>query len=179
VTVLKLVRYDDPILSTPSKRFDLDDPPVDPVRLAMDLVETMNAHGALGLSAPQVGIPYRVICFPSTPNVVMFNPVVVDSTTEETVMEEGCLTYPGLLLKMRRKRAIKVRYFRPNGEVMNEKFADMTARVIQHEVDHLDGRTILNVREGVERYTAQKKWSKIVARTGGGPASIKGEKQHE
>lgn len=168
--ILKLIRYDDPIISSKAARFDFRDPPFDPVKFAYSLVETMNAHRALGLAAPQVGVPYRIIAFPASPNVVAFNPIIVDHVDEETNLEEGCLTYPGLLLKTKRYRAIKVRYARPNGEYVTEKYADMTARVIQHEVDHLDGLTIYNNRDGVEKYMAQKKWAKHVARNGGAPA---------
>lgn len=171
MSVLKLVRYDHPAIVEPAKKFDFTKPPFDPVQFALDLSETMNAHTALGIAAPQVGVPYRIIAVPQSPNLVMFNPIIVDRSTEVDEREEGCLTYPGLILKMTRALAVKVRFALPNGEVKTEKYAGMTARVIQHECDHLEGRTILTAREGVSRYMAQKKWSKIVSRTGGAPAS--------
>ena len=170
-----LVHYSSPVISEVAKKFDFDDPPFDPVQFAMDMVETMNAHNALGLSAPQLGVPYRIIAIPAQPNIVMFNPYVVDKSSDTMKLEEGCLTYPGLILKMERSRAIKVRYTMPNREVKTEVYTDHAARAILHEVDHLEGRTILNSREGMDRYMANKKWAKIVSRTGGSPARV-GEK---
>lgn len=171
--ILNLVRYDNEILSTPAKKFDFKEPPFDPLEFAMNLVETMNAHGALGLAAVQVGVPYRVIAIPAQPNIVMYNPIIVDKSEETMDLDEGCLTYPGLILKMKRSRIVKVRYAQPNGNVVTEKYTDHAARAIQHEIDHIDGLTILTSRTGMERYTAQKKWAKIVRRTGGAPASIR------
>ncbi len=170
--IRSLVRYDHAAIVLVAAKFDFKDPPMDPVELARDLVETMNAHGALGLAAPQLGLSYRVIAIPAQPNIVMFNPIIVDLSEETMNLEEGCLTYPGLVLKMVRSRAIKVRYSQPNGNVVTERYVDHAARAIQHEVDHLDGKTLITAREGVERYMAQKKWAKIVSRTGGAPASV-------
>ena len=54
-------------------------------------------------------------------------------------MEEGCLSFPGLYFKVKRPAAIKIRYQRPNGETVTEQFQGLTARIVQHEIDHLDG----------------------------------------
>jgi peptide deformylase len=161
--VKELVKYDDPILRARCEEFD----PAkhgDPNDLALDLVETMLHHGGLGLSAPQIGVNARVLAFVGNPCTVMINPRIVDTSGEAMDLEEGCLTFPGLLLKISRPRVVKVRYEQPNGEVVTRTFSDMTARVIMHEVDHLDGVTIIEKQVGLRREMAKKKWAKLVKR---------------
>lgn len=157
-----LVPHDSPILRTVCEKFDTAKPPFDPVEFAHDLAQTMISHGALGLAAPQVGVPYRVIAVSSNPVGVLYNPIIVDRSSETNTLEEGCLSFPGLILHVERPRAIKVRYSLPNGEVVTKVFVDTTARIICHEVDHLDGKTIIDVQPGLKRDFARKKWAKIV-----------------
>lgn len=71
--------------------------------------------------------------------LVCFNPRIVDVSPEEVYHEEGCLTFPGLFIKIKRPVHIKVRFQYPNGETVTEKFTGITARIFQHELDHLDG----------------------------------------
>lgn len=137
--ILHLVEQDDPSLQTPSKSFDFSNPPTDPIELAKNLYETMLHHKGLGLAAPQVGIGYRVFAMASNPGIVCFNPRLIDTSEEHIVLDEGCLTFPNLFVKMRRPRRIKVRYTEPNGNVVTQVFEGMTARCFLHELDHLDG----------------------------------------
>ena len=71
--------------------------------------------------------------------IVCFNPKVVDTSSEQLYLEEGCLSFPEFILKVKRPKKIKVRYTEPNGNVETKVFDGMTARVFQHELDHLDG----------------------------------------
>ncbi len=137
--ILKLVNADEEILRQKATAFDFKNPQVDPVQLAKDLYETMIEHKALGLSAPQVGLPFRVFSMYAVPGIVCFNPRVVDETTEDIVLEEGCVTFPNLLLNVKRARRIKVRYIEPNGNPVTRVFDGMAARVFLHELDHMDG----------------------------------------
>lgn len=139
MAILPLVPSDDPILKTKLERFDFENPPDDPVKIAVDLTESMLAHGGIGLAANQIGLPYRVFVIAANPVLCCFNPVIVDQTTEQIELEEGCLTFPNLVLPVKRSKVIKVRYFEPNGEVVNTKFIGMTARIFQHETDHING----------------------------------------
>jgi len=127
------------LLHTPLERFDFNNPPVDPIQLAIDLTETMLFHNGLGLAANQCGLPYRVCAIRSDPVIVMFNPKIVDWSEEHDVLDEGCLSFPNMLVKVKRPKYIRIRYTRPNGETVTERYAGMTARIMCHEIQHLDG----------------------------------------
>ena len=137
--IYNLVKPDHPLLATKLQRFDFSEPPINPVELANNLIETMARHKGLGLSANQCGLPYRVFVLHSETPFVMFNPNIIDQTTDEVKLDEGCLTYPNLFLPIKRSTAIKVRFQDAFGEYHTEKFIGMTARCIQHELDHLNG----------------------------------------
>lgn len=137
--ILELVKDDHPLLRTKLDYFDFNNPPVDPVELTNNLIETMIANKGLGLSANQCGLPHRVFVMWSNPTKVCFNPRLVDQTSEQVYLDEGCLSFPNLFIKIKRPKIIKVRYQDVAGEVQNEKFIGMTARCFLHELDHMDG----------------------------------------
>jgi len=137
--MLELIPPHSEILKTKLENFDFVNPPVDPTQLAKDLAEAMIKNNGLGLSANQLGLPYRVFVITGTPIYACFNPRIVDASKEEVMMEEGCLSYPNLFIKIKRPAAIRVRFNLPNGEIRNETFEGLTARVFQHELDHLNG----------------------------------------
>lgn len=119
--------------------FDFSNPPINPIDLARDLAECMLEYDGIGLAANQLGLPLRVFAIKSNPILVCFNPRIVDKTTETVKLEEGCLTFPKLLLKIERPKSIKCRYTLPNGLTETHTYTGMTARIFQHELDHLDG----------------------------------------
>lgn len=137
--ILKLVKSDNPILKTYIDPFDFVEPPTDPIQLAKDLYETMVENKGLGLAAPQVGLPYRAFALYAVPGIVCYNPRIVDESSETIVLEEGCLSYPNLFIKIKRPRRIKVRYQEPNGNPQTRVLDGMTARCFMHELDHLNG----------------------------------------
>lgn len=137
--ILELVKPTHPILHKKVELFDFASPPCDPVHLANQLIKTMNHHNGLGLSANQCGLPYRVFVMRSNPTKVCFNPRVIDTSTDEILLDEGCLSYPFLFVKIKRPSIIKVRYTDAFGETHTDKFIGMTARCFLHELDHLDG----------------------------------------
>jgi len=138
--IYDLVSCNHPILHTPTEKFDFyKEFPIHPIELGNNLIETMNYHHGLGLSANQCGLPYRVFVLRSTEPLVCFNPRVVDTSEGISLMDEGCLSFPGLALPIKRPRSIKVRFQDYKGETKTEIFSGMTARVFQHELDHLDG----------------------------------------
>lgn len=135
----ELVDKNHPILKTELEKFDFQNPPTDPIQLAHDLAETMIAKGGIGLAANQVGLPYRVFAIMSEKIIVCFNPILLDVSEDTIYLEEGCLSYPNLFVKVKRPLSIRVRYTEPNGNVVTTKFSGMTSRVFQHELDHLNG----------------------------------------
>jgi len=138
--IYNLISCDDHLLHSPTEKFDFSKEfPIHPIELSNNLIETMNHFKGLGLAANQCGLPYRVFVLRSAMPLAVFNPRVIDKTTEEIVMDEGCLSYPNLLLPIKRPKSIKVRYQDFKGEMKNETFTGMTARCFLHELDHLDG----------------------------------------
>lgn len=137
--IRNLVDKNDPILKQTLEKFDFKNPPVDPVLLYQDLAQTMIEHNGIGLSANQIGLPYRAFVMRAEDVIGVFNPIIVDFSAETVTLEEGCLSYPNLFVKINRPKKIKARYTLPNGEVVTQVFDGITARCFQHELDHLDG----------------------------------------
>ena len=156
---MKLVNHNDPILTRVCESFDFSNPPFNPIEFAQELVKHMYDWNGLGLAANQVGLPYRIFAMRGSPeNFVCFNPRIVDRTTEEVALEEGCLSYPGLLVKIKRPKSIKVRFAMANGDVRTDTFTGMTARIFQHELGHLDGEIFYNKASRYHRDKALEKW---------------------
>ncbi len=156
---LKLVNPNDPILTRPCDVFDFSNPPVDPVELAQNMVKFMYDNNGIGLAANQVGIPYRVFAMRGSPeNFVCFNPKLVQPSEMEVTLEEGCLTFPGLLVRVKRPQHVRVRFTMANGETVTKQFTGMTARIFQHELDHLDGVIFYNKAHRYHREQALRKW---------------------
>ena len=142
--ILDLIDGKAPVLHQPTQRFNFAEPQMDPVQLAYDLTETMIQNKGLGLSANQVGLPYCVFVLTGQPVRALFNPRIVHSSEETTVSKEGCLSFPELFVKVKRPAIVKIRYTQANGETLTEEFHGLTARIVQHEIDHLNGITILD-----------------------------------
>jgi peptide deformylase len=159
--VLALVKDSDPILSQQMPVFDFDNPPTDSIQLAYDLVESMRHHRGIGLSANQIGLPYRAFAMESVPAIVCFNPKLIDESSEEILLEEGCLSFPGLGIKIKRPRHIKVRYTEPNGEVVTRKFTGMAARCFLHELDHMNGTKYIDRASFIQKELAFKRQKKL------------------
>jgi len=162
--ILDLIDGKSPELTQESTPFDFDGV-FDATELFENLKETMIEHRGVGLSAVQCGIPLRVFVLGNwnDPDTVMsvFNPRIVDQSKEMTVEEEGCLTFPGLYVKVKRHDWIRVRYTTHEGVTDTIKLGGMTARIFQHEMDHLNG--ILYTRKA-NRYhleQAQKQKKKL------------------
>lgn len=153
MSTLELVPADHELLTTELEPFSFVDPPVDPVLLAHDMLQTMREKGGIGLSANQVGLPYRVFIMEGAPAFACFNPKVVYASDEGTVMDEACLSFPGLVYKAWRPNSIRVRFQMPNGEMTTQRFNGMSARVFCHEMMHIDGRYPM---EGIGRMKMDK-----------------------
>jgi peptide deformylase len=127
------------ILKQKLEPFNFSKPPVNPRELAVSLIETMVKYRGVGLAANQVGLPYRVFVMGAEKvGFACFNPEILERSGEE-IIEEGCISFPGLYLKIPRAASINVRYTDMNGVTKEERFDGLTARIFQHELDHLDG----------------------------------------
>jgi peptide deformylase len=105
-----------------------------------DLVETMNAADGVGIAAPQVGVGLRVIIAQSPRGLLaLVNPVITAASARTVDDEEGCLSVPKVFDRVRRHKSATVRALTRRGEPLEFRADNFFARIIQHEIDHLDG----------------------------------------
>jgi peptide deformylase len=119
----------------------------------------------VGLAAPQIGINKRIIVFrnkdreegqKNTEDIeVLINPRITQTRGEKVTMTEGCLSCPEIQVEISRFPEIKVRAFNARGEKISKRYLDFVARVVQHEIDHLDGKLIVDY-EGNLYYPGKK-----------------------
>lgn len=158
---MKLVPYNDPMLTQVCEPFDFMNPPFDPIEFSKEFIKFMYESKGIGLAANQIGVPYRIFAMRGDPeNFVCFNPRIVQPSEEEIVLEEGCLTYPNVFVKIKRPRHVRVRFDTPNGDTLTKQFTGISARIFQHELDHLDGIIFYNKANRYHREQALKKWKK-------------------
>jgi peptide deformylase len=163
--IYDLVKDNDPVLHEPCQPFDFNNPPIDPYELAQNLKETMIAKRGVGLSANQVGLPYRVMVIgdPNDPDNIMcfFNPRITSTQGEDVLIEEGCLSYPGLFIKIKRPQVVRMRFSGPNGAVGTNVFEGIPARIILHEYDHMEGVVFTERASRLQLQKAKKQKVKL------------------
>jgi peptide deformylase len=163
--IYDLVKDTDPILHQPCQQFDFKDPPMDPFELARNLKETMIAKRGVGLSANQVGIPYKVFVIgdPNDPENILpvFNPRITFQNEDEVLIEEGCLSYPGMFIKIKRPSVVRARYAVPDGSIQGDVFEGIPARVFLHEYDHMEGVTFTSKASRLRLQQAKKQKVKL------------------
>jgi len=165
--VLTVRLYGDPILREKAKPVTVFD---DSIRsLAREMLVTMYREEGVGLAAPQVGERKRLIVVDPEPQegeqhpLVLINPEIVDQQGQ-SVAEEGCLSFPEVYCEIARAERIRVQYFDLDG---NEHFLDAegwVARVIQHEIDHLNGVLLVDRMSRMQRQLLKNQLNKIRAR---------------
>lgn len=161
VEPLRLVEDTHPLLKTKLEQFKFDGS-VDTIVLANQLAELMLRSGGIGLSANQAGLPHRMFVMRTHPTITLcINPRVVDQSSDEVLLEEGCLSYPGLHVRIKRPAHIKVRYQTATGETVTEKITGLTARVFLHELDHMDGTNFLDRAGKMAKDVAIRKYNKM------------------
>ena len=156
VAAMSLIRrLGDPVLksrATPVDRFD------DSLRKQVSrMAGIMNDALGVGLAAPQLGISQRLLIYrvgPDAPVIVLANPELEWASAESEVGEEGCLSIPGVLVDVDRHVHVRVRGLDEEGEQRTVEASGLEARVIQHEMDHLDGVLILERTNRDERKRA-------------------------
>lgn len=144
----RVLRMGDPDLQRVSEPVSQFDDSL--ARLIQDLWDTMAARGGVGIAAPQIGVPLRVVVFemensvrypeaPPVPRTVLINPEIEVSDDETVDGWEGCLSVPGLRGVVPRHPRIHYRGLDADGRRFEREAEDFHARIVQHECDHLDG----------------------------------------
>jgi peptide deformylase len=142
---MKITTFPDPILRERMPEFDFKNPVMDPKELEREMIATMFANDGMGLAANQVGVRARMFVMGDKRNFLMakayFNPIIVANTTDMHDLEEGCLSFPGVYVNIKRPTGIQVEYQNADGETERAEFKGYDCKCFLHEYDHLEGIT--------------------------------------
>lgn len=140
---MNIIKFPNDVLRERIPEFDFDNPSVDPVQLEKDMIETMLSHDGIGLAANQVGVSARMFVmghrdYPESAQA-FFNPMVVATVDVVEDMEEGCLSFPGIYVNIKRPKKILARWQNSQGEWQESEFDGYNCKCFLHELDHLEG----------------------------------------
>jgi peptide deformylase len=147
--ILPIVAYGDPVLKKKAEEISRDYPGLQ--ELIANMYETMYASSGVGLAAPQIGLSIRLFITDGSPfddeedpdvkdfKKVFINPVITTEEGERWIFNEGCLSIPGIREDVNRKETVHITYYDENFEMHRETYKGLSARIIQHEYDHLEG----------------------------------------
>jgi len=136
---MEIIKYPSKILDKKTKKVKnaLD---AEIKNLIKGMKEIMEIAGGAGLAAPQIGESLRICTIQYGGEVfAMINPKITSYSREKEIGEEGCLSFPGQFFPVKRSSKIKVRYLDEEGKELKKKVEGLLARIMQHEIDHLDG----------------------------------------
>jgi len=141
--------------------------------LVEDMFETMYAEPGIGLAAPQVGVAERLVVIGAVGSddagkdvgkpFPLVNPAILWRSDDHVPFEEGCLSVPDITESVDRPRAIRFRYATLDGETVEREAAGLLARVVQHEVDHLDGILFVDRLSLLKRQLLRKQLQRLAA----------------
>lgn len=172
--ILPIYLYGHPVLRENAQEVDLSQKE-DINKLVGDLWDTLAKADGCGLASPQVGISKRVVivdgtCLTDTYDYLhdfkrtMINPHVIGESEECSVYSEGCLSVPGIYADVRRPKKISVEYYDENLEKKTEEFDNFAARIVQHELEHLDGGLFVDDVAPIRKKLIAKKLQGIATR---------------
>jgi peptide deformylase len=172
MAVLEIITAPHPILEMRARDVDPDEfgPELD--QHTKDMAETMYAAPGVGLAAPQVSDPRRIMVIDSGEKeargsrfFAFVNPKIVEASADMIPWNETCLSVPEFEIEIQRHRKITVEYQTPlDGSVQRETFEDYEAVIVQHELDHLAGTVLLDRASRMKRARYMKKVSKLKKR---------------
>ncbi|NOR86984.1 MAG: peptide deformylase [Bacteroidales bacterium] len=168
--ILPIVAYGHSTLKKMSADIDKDYPDLD--QLLENMFETMYASNGVGLAAPQVNKNIRLFIIDAEPfkedypeaegmKKVMINVHILEEEGEEWSFEEGCLSVPDIHEAVMRKPRILVKYYDENWKKHEEWIEGITARIIQHEYDHIDGKIFIERLSGMRKMLLKRKLTDI------------------
>ena len=164
-----------PIIVLPDKRLRLVSEAVAKIdgevkKLVADMFETMYAAPGVGLAAVQLGVPKRVVTIDATRGeekkqpIALINPEILWSSEEKSVLEEGCLSIPDFTDEVERPARIKARFLDLEGRTIEAEAEGLFARVLQHEIDHINGVLFIDHLSKLKRSRVEKKFAKAAKR---------------
>ena len=142
---------------------------LDREKVESQLIDSMKHYQGIGLSANQLGIMERVFVMYSDVKkgeiISCFNPKIITQSDTEIVIDEGCLSYPGLWLKVKRPDGIEVEYEDKNGELQSKAMFGLECRIFLHEYDHMEGTDFTKKVSKIKLNRAKKRQSKMLKKS--------------
>lgn len=163
--ILNVVKYGDPILTKRAEEVSEFDENLR--KLVDDMFQTMYGAPGVGLAAPQVGVLKRLFVMDCSSGkdkkqkVVLINPVI-ETEEGEQIGDEGCLSFPGMFLEIKRPQRVVVRAGDLDGSEITLDVMDLQARCVSHETDHLDGELFINYLSPLKRDLTKRKIRKRI-----------------
>lgn len=151
----EIITVPDPLLRTVSQPIERIDAEL--LKLLDDMLETMYHAPGIGLAAVQIAVPRRALVIDVSRKdeerqpICMINPKIVASSDTLRCHEEGCLSIPEYYAEVERPDAVTVQYLDRHGKAREELFGDLLATVVQHEIDHLDGKQFIDYISKLKR----------------------------
>lgn len=162
----KILKYPNPILSKKAEEVKEITPEIKKIIGGMKELVKENKDMA-GLAASQIGILKRIIVVQTEKEPLAFiNPEIIEKTKETETMEEGCMSLPGIFLKIKRCKGIKVKALNEWGKEIQIKAVGFIARVFQQEIDHLNGILIIDRISPIKKIKLRKKLKKLEEKYG-------------
>jgi len=169
--VLEVKTYPDPCLRAVTGRVEKFDS--DLKALLAEMEELMYDSQGIGLAATQVGVGLRAFVMDVGEGLSVFvNPEIIGSSGRKTRLEEGCLSLPGLTVNVARFDEIKVRATDGDGKMFTRDYDGLAAKAVQHELDHLNGKIIIDYLDPVRPFLAFRKLSSKKRDPGGGRCEV-------
>jgi peptide deformylase len=163
--ILDVVKYGDPILTKRAEEVTSFDDKLH--KLIDDMFQTMYGAPGVGLAGPQVGVLKRLFVMDCSSGkdkkqkVVLINPVI-ETEEGEQIGDEGCLSFPGVFLEIKRPQRVVVQARDIDGSEMTLDVMDLEARCVSHETDHLDGELFINYLSPLRRDLTKRKIKKRI-----------------
>ncbi|GKY95130.1 hypothetical protein MPSEU_000476900 [Mayamaea pseudoterrestris] len=177
-TSLRIVKYPAPSLRAKNEDVTMEELKDGSIpKLAREMFLVMYAAEGVGLAAPQVGVNKKLMVFNESGDrkkwldeVIMINPRIVEFSEATEVGTEGCLSFPDMDGEVQRAKSIKVEALNTRGKKITKKFTGWTARIFQHEYDHLDGVVYVDRLDAEGRAKVQPRLNELIQEFGEGGA---------
>ncbi|PIR72503.1 MAG: peptide deformylase [Candidatus Nealsonbacteria bacterium CG10_big_fil_rev_8_21_14_0_10_36_24] len=146
MAILEIKKFNEPVLRKKCTKIEKIDKKIK--KLIVALAQTMEKNQGVGLAASQIGELKRVIVVQANLKdwriLGLINPKIVKKSKEKEIAEEGCLSFPGIFLKIKRAKKVTVEGLDIQGKKVRLEAKGLLSRVLQHEIDHLDGILFFN-----------------------------------
>ena len=162
---MEITIYGNPVLRKKAKEIPLSEIP-SYKSVAEQMLEIMYDSNGIGLAAEQVGLDKQILVIDCQDEdlhvqMVVINPKIVGKSKNKTPLEEGCLSFPGITANIYRPESIEIEYYDLEGKLHKESHSGLLAKVLQHEIDHLNGILIVDRMSRAQRLILKRKLNRL------------------